>query len=222
MLHAQNKPSWRFTKWKQSYKAGHNDKNGQYLGGTETFFVLAAYNQFMPVKYDKDIEHIIGMEVMVPKGRHPEHDRKSFLPYASWYKGALFAIRNKDQTYRLVKVNGRIKQNDPTLMSVVSTAISPFDNENGIYFSGLDPNQEDATNLAWIYKGYVNKPSRLNRIQRATAFRTWTSKSGKTIEAKAIADDGSKVYLQRRSGKRITISRSSLSSQDQRYLNQLP
>lgn len=41
--HGQSKgadPAWQITTWVHSYKAGHNDKNGQYLGGSQMMHLV--------------------------------------------------------------------------------------------------------------------------------------------------------------------------------------
>ena len=49
-------------------------------------------------------------------------------------------------------------------------------------------------------------------------YRTWTSASGKTLEARVEQKVGTKLYLRTRENKLITIDSSSLSAEDQSYL----
>lgn len=190
-----------------------------YLGGTPVYFVLAAYNDFMPIKFGREVEHIVGMECLIPVNTNPSWRSRAYNPAVTWYRGAVFAIRNKNQEYRIEEVGGRkIGHNDPPLITVVDTAISPFRGENAVYFCGLDPNQSDATNRAWIYKG-IFKPGSSARTSFANEpYRKWISRKGTAIEAKLTRMSSSTVVLQKRNGKPITIKASSLSTKDQRYL----
>ncbi|MGL1902722.1 MAG: hypothetical protein OCC49_11335 [Fibrobacterales bacterium] len=121
-----------------------------YLGEDICRFVLAGYNKFLPIDKEGKKKYIVGMEVVISSTSYPFHYGANNVKF---YRGALYAVRNEDGTqYRIKEVNGRIKKNDPPLVAIYDYEHSPFEGENAIYFSGLDPNFVDATNLAWIYK----------------------------------------------------------------------
>lgn len=208
---------------------------GKYLKA-HVFFILGAYNDFMPVKVGKKTEHIIGFESVI--------HRRPYVPYfgsnvkaspdIGYYRGGAFAIRSADGKYRIEEIKGKYgtKQHEPPLAATVAYAISPFKDENAIYFSGLDPNHVDATNHSWIFKGILKGKKSLQRSRSAAfsrekvnncpeLYREWTNKKGQTVVAKLIANYGSKVYLQKRSGEKITIKTNSLSSRDRSYLKSI-
>ena len=53
-------------------------------------------------------------------------------------------------------------------------------------------------------------------------YRTWTSSSGKTLDARVEQKVGTKLYLRTRENKLITIDSSSLSAEDQSFLSGQP
>lgn len=56
----------------------------------------------------------------------------------------------------------------------------------------------------------------------APGYRTWTSASGKTIDARVEQKVGTKLYLRTRENKLITIESTSLSAEDQAFLSGQP
>ena len=235
-------------------KANHYTRHKEVVLGdilskylkTPVYFILGAYNDFLPVPYGNTVEHIIGFETVIRKGRHPVFISNS-NPHggSAYYRGGAFAIRSPEGKYRIAEIEGKggIKQSDPPLAATVGYAVSPFKNELAVYFSGLDPNHVDATNHAWIYKGLVktDRPYRArnssryastrtssSRTPRKSAtpsvrlpnerFRTWRSSKGTSLEAKALSMTSSSVVLKKRSGRSIRIKRSALAAADQLYL----
>ena len=202
----------------------------KYLGGGPVYSVLGAYNSFMPIDVGGgELEHIIGFEAVILKKNHPTLKMNSKSPLVGYYRGGAFAIRNRKQEYRVGEINGGIKHGDTPLVATVSFGFSPFKSEPAIYMGGLDPNAVDSTNLAWIYKGVVKGKAKSgekvvssggSEPSQPQPYRTWKSKSGKTIEARLVKCVGSSVILEKRTGKKIKIGRSGLSSKDRRYLSQ--
>ena len=208
------------------------DVISKHLGGTPVYFVLGAYNAFMPIRFAGETEHIFGFETVIKHGRH-SHFQPNPNGKSSYYRGGMFAIRSKDQTYRIAEVKGKggTKQCEFPLVATVAYAVSPFRNEKAVYFCGLDPNSQDSTNYAWIYKGFVNgvvKGGRAPREKRRSnpgvavanqSYRTWTSSKGSTIEAKLVGAAAETVVLRKRNGKRIRVKKASLATADQLYLS---
>jgi len=122
------------------------------LGVAKMTYVLGAYNDFLAYVDPQtgETRHIVGFEGKA-RGRS----------YPSWgdgyYRGAMYAIRDRMQRYRLEEVNGKTLAASPALVSTRCYALSPFDNERAIYFGGHDPNGTISTNMAWIYRKTLPK-----------------------------------------------------------------
>jgi len=117
-----------------------------YLPGSSVSYLLGAYNEFYeyidPVT--NDTSHLIGFEAQITGGGHQT--------WNGYYKGALFAKRNSNIQYSIEEINGPIGNSDPALVSNRCYVQSPFAGENAIYFGGFDPNGNQATNKAWVFK----------------------------------------------------------------------
>ena len=217
------------TKYTRQKEVALADVLSAYLK-TDVYFVLGGYNCFLPVTYGHETEHIVGFESVVKKKEGMSTFKSNQTNSRNgYYRGGAFAIRNRRGEYRIEEIEGKggIKQSDPPLAATVSYALSPFRKEPAIYFGGLDPNHVDATNHAWIYKGVVKSSGRKKSSGRNgrpvtnEPFRTWTSSKGSTISAKLVSIGNGTVVLQKRTGKRIRIRSSALSTRDQSYLTSL-
>lgn len=117
-----------------------------YLPGTDVRYLLGAYNEFYEYvdPLTADTLHIVGMEARIQGGGYPE--------WNGFYRGALFAKRDTRGQYSLEEVNGIIGKNDKALVANRCYILSPFGQEDAIYFGGFDPNSNAATNRAWVFK----------------------------------------------------------------------
>src|SRR5262249_53045667 len=82
-----------------------------YLGGTPVPFVLAGYNNFLPVSDQGRTRHLVGLEAWVPGSRWRTVQSKDSR--GGYYAGALYAIRESADRYRLAEVNGRTDGGNP-------------------------------------------------------------------------------------------------------------
>jgi len=124
-----------------------------YLGGTPVHFVLAGYNNLLPVvdPATREVVHLIGLEAWIGGQRYPTTQRKA---EGGFYAGAVFAIRNRNGGYRLGEVNGRIIPSNPPLVATRAYALSPFagDDAKVVYFGGYDCNFVRSSDTAWIFR----------------------------------------------------------------------
>jgi hypothetical protein len=123
-----------------------------YLGGTPVPFVLAGYNNFLPVSDQGRTRHLVGLEAWVAGTRWRTVQGKD--PRGAYYAGALYAIREGAGSYRLAEVNGRIDGSRPALESTRAYALSPFAADVGqaIYIGGFDCNFARCSDTAWIFR----------------------------------------------------------------------
>ncbi len=75
-----------------------------------------------------------------------------------YFRGALFAVRDADQSYHIEEVGGGAAALGPALVSTRCYAQSPFDGNRAIYFGGHGPNGIRSTDMAWIYRKRVVAP----------------------------------------------------------------
>jgi len=124
-----------------------SDLMRDYINVRSINYLLGAYNEFLAVTnpITGKTEHFVGFECTTKGGTFPSWKN-------GYYRGAMFAVRDENQKYRLEEVNGKITATDPALVSVRCYIHSPFKDENAIYFGGHDPNGVTSTNMAWIYK----------------------------------------------------------------------
>lgn len=132
----------------------------QHLGGLPIGFVLAAYNNFMPVRDPRSGQwaHVVGLEAFIPKSgsvqaaQHllAENQRNA---QGGFYAGAMYALRNAQGRWSVGEVMGRHTPGDPSLVSIYTFASSPFSigDRPRIYLGGYDANDYPSTNTAWIY-----------------------------------------------------------------------
>jgi len=126
-----------------------------YLGGTPVPFVLAGYNNFLPVSDQGRTHHLVGLEAWVPGTRWRTVQSKDAR--GGHYAGALYAIRDGAGSYRLAEVNGRIDGNNPALEATRAYVLSPFAADAGrvVYMGGFDCNFVRCSDTAWIFRADV-------------------------------------------------------------------
>lgn len=118
----------------------------EHLGATRISYLLGAYNNLLAIPSTRDgqMQHLVGFECRVSGG-----------DVATWkkgyYRGALFAVRDADQSYHIEEVGGTAALGK-MLVATRCYAHSPFDGDRAIYFGGHDPNGIPSTNMAWIYR----------------------------------------------------------------------
>jgi hypothetical protein len=124
-----------------------------YLPGSNTSYVLGAYNLFYSYMdpLTSQTAHLVGFEASISGGGHPT--------WNGYYRGALFAKRNLAGQYSIEEINGLVAANDPALVANRCYVVSPFLNENALYYGGFDPNSYRATNMAWIFKNELQVAS---------------------------------------------------------------
>ena len=123
-----------------------------YLGGTPVPFVLAGYNDFLPVSYQGRIRHLVGLEAWIGGMRWRTVQGKDAK--GGYYAGALYAIRDGAASYRLAEVNDRIDAGNPALESTRAYVLSPFAVDAGrvVYLGGFDCNFVRCSDTAWIFR----------------------------------------------------------------------
>lgn len=125
----------------------------QYLDDNPVYFVLAGYNNFLPVKdpATQETNYLVGIEAWILGKRLATTQRTQG---GGFYAGALYVIRDSKGGYRINEVNGRISSSNPPLVSTRCYALSPFTADNGkvIYFGGYDCNFVLCSNTAWIFR----------------------------------------------------------------------
>lgn len=124
-----------------------------YLPGANASYVLGAYNEFYSYTdpLTSDTVHIIGLQASISGGGH--------LTWNGYYKGGLFAKRSSSGVYSIEEIGGPVGANDPALVANRCYVVSPFLNEDGLYYGGFDPNGYSATNMAWIFKNELQVAS---------------------------------------------------------------
>ena len=123
------------------------DLIADYLPGAQAIYVLAAYNDFISVSDPTtgSAKQMVGFEAVIT-GDHPK--------WETFYKGAMYAIRDENQNYTVTEVNGRSDTEKPALVAPRAYALSPFehcDNKQVIFFGGHDANFHPSKDMAWIY-----------------------------------------------------------------------
>jgi poly(A) polymerase len=133
----------------------------KHLGGAPVSFILAAYNNFLPVQAlgTGETLHLIGLEAFIPNTR--EGARFQSLLAGSqrtvkggMYAGGLIAIRNASGQWTISEVNGDYRSGDRELVSIYTLAKSPFaeGGHDEIYAGGYDPNGNPSPNAAWVMR----------------------------------------------------------------------
>ncbi|MCI4323825.1 MAG: hypothetical protein L3K03_07410 [Thermoplasmata archaeon] len=125
---------------------------GEFLN-TSAYFVLGAYNNFLPVTNPATgaTEYVIGMEVSL--GKNTKLPTMWGNGSGGLFAGAVYAIRESNGSYSMGEINGKFLAGDPPLVSNRCYAISPFPSDHGdvIYFGGYDANDHLCLNTAWVF-----------------------------------------------------------------------
>ena len=66
------------------------------------------------------------------------------------YAGALYAVRQEDQTYKVLEVNNSYEVGRRPLVAPRAFCVSPF-NDDSIYIGGHDSSRKVSDNMAWIF-----------------------------------------------------------------------
>ena len=124
-----------------------------YLPRATKSCVLGAYNEFYSLvdPLTSQTAHLVGFEASIWEVGQPTCN--------GYYRGALFAKRNLAGQYSIEEVNEPVGANDPALVANRCYVISPFINEDALYYGGFDPNSYSATNTAWIFKNELQVAS---------------------------------------------------------------
>ena len=119
----------------------------RYLDNTPVAFVLAGYNNFLPVSG----RHLVGLEAWIGGSRLRTVQGKDTK--GGYYAGALYAIRDGASSYRVGEVNGRVG-NNPALESTRAYTLSPFAEDRGqvVYMGGFDCNFVRCSDTAWVFR----------------------------------------------------------------------
>jgi hypothetical protein len=69
------------------------------------------------------------------------------------YAGAMYALRDAQGSWRVGETNGKYHSSQPELVSIYTTAVSPFAEAGGrtIYVGGYDPNDFLSSDTAWVF-----------------------------------------------------------------------
>jgi hypothetical protein len=153
----------------------------QYLDGNPVYFVLAGYNDILPVTDPTTGEpvHLIGFECWIGGFQFPTAQRKE---NGGFYAGGMYAIRDSRGRYRLNEVNGPSTLDKPALVATRTCAVSPFaeDGYGSVYFGGNDCNERfHSPNWAWIFSTSLEnalrkdapRPARLTAEQTSAVMR---------------------------------------------------
>jgi hypothetical protein len=130
------------------------DLVSRHLDNATVNFVLGAYNSFMPLRDPRSNEllHLIGMEAYV-SGRTRITAHKMSNSSGGIYAGAMYALRDAQGSWRVGETNGKYHSSQPELVSIYTTAVSPFAEAGGrtIYVGGYDPNDFPSSDTAWVF-----------------------------------------------------------------------
>lgn len=98
----------------------------------------------------RETVHLVGFEAWVVGNRFPVWGGRG---EGGFYKGAMYAIRDRSGNYRLKEVNGKSADAKPPLVAPYAFALSPFKGHEGetLYFGGHDANDRPSHNRAWIF-----------------------------------------------------------------------
>lgn len=130
-----------------------NNLMTEYLNGNPVYYILAGYNDMLPVvdPLTQEAVHLIGFEAFIGGQKFPITQRGE---NGGYYTGALYAIRDKKGQYRMKEVNVPVTVSKPELVAPRAYVLSPFagDQQKVIYFGGYDCNFVKSANTAWVFK----------------------------------------------------------------------
>jgi hypothetical protein len=126
----------------------------RYLNGNPVPYVLAGYNELLPVAdpATNETKYVIGMSEWVVG--HAVRTTQGKGKDGGYYSGALYAVRDAGGRYAMHEVNGRIAPSNPDLVATRAYTLSPFAEDGGrtIYFGGYDCNFVSSSDTAWIFR----------------------------------------------------------------------
>ena len=114
--------------------------------GAEVTYTLGAHNMMYPVVDEKDGKtvHLIGFQGNIRTKKHLRWKGSAL------YAGALYAVRQEDQTYKVLEVNNSHRPGKRPLVASRAFCYSPFGDDQ-IYFGGHDSSRKVSDNMAWIF-----------------------------------------------------------------------
>ena len=115
--------------------------------GAEVTYTLGAHNMMYPI-IDKDngkTVHLIGFQGNI-RTKKDLRWKGSAL-----YAGAMYAVRQEDQTYKVQEVNNSYRPGKKPLISPRAFCYSPF-NDASLFIGGHDSSRKVSDNMAWIFK----------------------------------------------------------------------
>lgn len=127
-----------------------------YLSGNSVHYVLAAYNNMLPIRdpaTQREV-HLIGLQAWIGGQQYPTTQRQRD---GGFYSGAIYVIRGPNGEYGVREVNGRINASNPPLVATRAYVLSPFTSDFGkvVYFGGYDCNLVRSSDTAWIFRSTV-------------------------------------------------------------------
>jgi hypothetical protein len=130
-----------------------------YLPGTTVDYTIGAYNEFYEFEdsITNETYHIIGVQALISGGNYPT--------WNGYYRGGVFVIRDQEMAYSLEEINGPVGESDTALVANRCYVASPFENDDGLYFGGFDPNGNTSTNMAWIFKKSWQTTSTIDLVE---------------------------------------------------------
>ena len=139
----------------------------RYLSGNPVRAVLGGYNCFFPMvdPSTKETVHLVGFESRIGGHRFPLCEANK---EGGFYAGGMYAIRDKNGTYRLKEINGQNTPSKPPLVAPRCFALSPFKEHAGdvIYFGGNDSNFKPSLNRAWIFSTSCENALQTGRVEQ--------------------------------------------------------
>uniref|UniRef100_A0A7S2J4D4 F5/8 type C domain-containing protein n=1 Tax=Alexandrium andersonii TaxID=327968 RepID=A0A7S2J4D4_9DINO len=140
---------------------GHFGNNAMQLPTMGTF-VIAAYNDILKVPAESGEVLLIGFEILLwswTAHDHPtdagQHDTTSTGKKIAYYAGAGFVVRRGAGNFEMRTPGGpRYDPQDvyPVRTAVRAYAISPFDNDDAVFFGGYDCNHFESSNTGWVQR----------------------------------------------------------------------
>ena len=119
--------------------------------GVPVWVSLCTYSYFLPVTDPETGEgkHLGGCLNTISAGQYPIFTGS--VEGVGIYKGGIYFIRHADGSYTLREVAGRHNGTDAPRDSIRAIAVSPFAEDDQIYFGGHDSAGVVSTNMAWMY-----------------------------------------------------------------------
>ncbi|MDB4711518.1 NIPSNAP family protein [Verrucomicrobiales bacterium] len=119
--------------------------------GTEVTYTLGAHNMMYPI-IDKDAGetvHLIGFQGNIRTKKNLRWKGSAL------YAGALYAVRQEDQTYKVLEVNNSYMPGKRPLISPRAFCYSPFNDAN-LFIGGHDSSRKVSDNMAWVFKATLD------------------------------------------------------------------